>query len=101
RQTPCRIPVRELGGTPIGDVREFVDSAGRQLLLTLPELDHSGVRRGVEYLGIPAQLSGQRVPWPERGSCKVFAYLSGFPFIERLLAALSGAQFSALVYSRD
>lgn len=89
------------GRRPLRDVREIVNQADHQLLLTLPELDHGGPRPVGEYLGIPPQLPGQSVRWPDRGGCRVFAYLSAFPQLDKLLAGLSGDAFSTVIYSRD
>ena len=85
---------------PLADVREIINQADHQFLLTLPELDHGGPRGDAEYLGIPPQLSGQPVHWPEGGQCRVFAYLSAFPGMDNLLSALSREPYSTVVYSR-
>lgn len=86
---------------PIEDIRQIILQADHQLLLTLPELDHFGVRQNAEYLGIPASIPGIAPCWPERGRFKVFAYLASFPLMEMFLAELLRHDVSVLVYSRD
>ncbi|MAT50272.1 MAG: hypothetical protein CMK32_03695 [Porticoccaceae bacterium] len=93
--------LEQRGMRPLADVREIITQADQQLLLTLPELDHGGSRNVGDYLGIPPQLAGEIMRWPKRGACRVFAYLSAFPHLEKLLSELSGEAYSAVIYSRD
>ncbi|MFA5631179.1 MAG: nucleotide disphospho-sugar-binding domain-containing protein [Porticoccaceae bacterium] len=89
------------GLSAIADVRDIITRSDRRLLLTLPELDHGGVRQAEEYLGVAKQLPGREAVWPAYGDCRVFAYLAAFPMLESMLEKLSGAEFSTLIYSRD
>jgi UDP:flavonoid glycosyltransferase YjiC (YdhE family) len=89
------------GRPPITQAGALLRQADETLLLTLPELDHFGVRPGVRYLGLPPPLAGAPPAWPAGGSLRVFAYLSAFPALEPLLDELSRLDASVLVYSRE
>lgn len=75
------------GRAPLDTLAPIFDQ-GKHLLLTLPETDHIGTRRGGDYLGIPRSTGGMAPNWPDVGCPRVFAYLTPLDGIETLLSEL-------------
>jgi UDP:flavonoid glycosyltransferase YjiC (YdhE family) len=77
-------------------------TADRNLLVTLPELDHYRERKGGEYIGPLISIPFDTPPdWPPgaKGSKRVFCYLKAkHEGTKNMLEALSKANASALAY---
>lgn len=85
----------------ISSLHDLVRQMDRQILLTLPELDHFGGRAHGDYVGIPVKEGGVDPGWPEQGKVMIFAYLSKFSGLEVLLELLNKPHYSVIVYSRN
>lgn len=91
------------GGVPnIGKLSDLWDQADRKWLLTIPELDHFGVRQDTEYLGVPAGNAGTVKSWPDRPGEKIMGYVSECAALEPMLTLLDRQKnINAIFYSRD
>jgi len=77
---------------------DIYSQAHADILLTWPELDHFGARAGADYWGAASRPGGLAPAWPAAAGPRVFAYLQGFPGLERLLKNLSQAPLCCLLY---
>ncbi|MCP5349276.1 MAG: hypothetical protein R3F41_07870 [Gammaproteobacteria bacterium] len=92
---------QDLGRTPIKSVKEIYQQCDQQLLLTLPELDHFGIRTDGQYLGIEFSNQGLEPVWPDGSGPKVFAYLGYFPKLPDILNMLIKRHARVLLYARS
>lgn len=77
----------------------------RQLLMTVPEVDHFGERKNGEYLGIAISVDGVEPHWPEielgrPNQEKVFVYVNNFLELPQLLNELL-SRSRVLVYCKN
>jgi UDP:flavonoid glycosyltransferase YjiC (YdhE family) len=88
------------GVAPLATIGDLF--AGRELLLTYPELDIYPERGPSEYYGITDSAEGDALPeWPQASGPRVFAYLyRDYPQREGLLEALRALGLPALVFCR-
>lgn len=90
----------ELGGEPLPDLQALF--TGVELgLKTYPELDHYGIGREANFLGLPDFSSGTSVDWGERREPRLLAYLRAGEGLEPLLAALHASHAQVLVRLAD
>lgn len=89
--------------SPVANVSEFnsvkeMFSSARQVLVTLPEFDHYGVREQPYYMQTTPLYKANRPVWPESDLPKVFVYMDGqSPHLMKLLEQLGDAPYSVLM----
>lgn len=89
-----------LGAEPLPQLQSLF--AGVELgLKTYPELDHYGIGREANYLGLPDFSSGVAVDWGQTREPRLFAYLRAGDGLEPLLAALHASRAQVLVRLAD
>ena len=91
--------LRHLGSPTFAQLVDIYTQSDAQFLFTLAELDHFGPRKA-QYLGVEVALPVAPPIWPKSGGQRVFAYVSAFEGLEKLLQALREAQVCALLYVR-
>lgn len=90
---------------PWESLSELFDQCERNLLLTIPELDHFGVREDGCYLGAKHGNGGSEPKWPKRpeatNSVRVFIYVNDFLGLDALLSELVRQRARVIVYCKD
>ncbi|TWT93362.1 MurG-like transferase [Botrimarina colliarenosi] len=87
------------GGTSLDYVAQLYADADRQVLLTLPELDHYPSREAGEYVRPFGALPATRTAWPVNSpSPRVFVYLRNEPSTEPLLRGLAMKGITTIAY---
>ncbi len=89
-----------LGAEPLPNLQSLF--AGVELgLKTYAELDHYGIARDAQYLGLPDFSSGLAVEWGAVREPRLFAYLRAGDGLEALLAALHATPAQVAVRLAD
>lgn len=88
--------LERFSAAPLRELRQLF--AGVHLgLKTYPELDHYGLSRGDDCIGLPDFSSGLRVDWHPGSEPKLVAYLRPFRGLDALLDALARLPAQVLV----
>lgn len=89
---------------PLDRLVTLLEQCDKQLLMTLPELDHYGVRSEGHYIGLKWSCAETKPSWPQvngRKKIRAFAYLSYFKALPKLLDCLIDNHVELLIYARD
>lgn len=89
--------VKDWGQRPLQYLSDLYGRVDATHLMTLPELDHTGYKSGMDYRGY-LNRGGAEPAWPERPGRpdRVLAVLKPFKGIGRILARVAEAGFSVL-----
>ena len=79
-----------LGCRPVNHISEIYSDC-KQLLTTVPVLDHFGARGDGNYAGINPIAPGGAPQWPEQPGKRIFCYLKPFERLPALVHALAMA----------
>ncbi|MGH1373949.1 MAG: glycosyltransferase [Cellvibrionaceae bacterium] len=74
-------------------LKPWFEQCERQLLTTVPDVDHFGQRQGGDYLGVTSSVSGEAPIWldskaGQSDQPRVFVYANNFVGLSQLLEAL-------------
>jgi UDP:flavonoid glycosyltransferase YjiC (YdhE family) len=77
---------------------ELVAQVDDTLLLTIPELDHYGIRSNVTYWGVNTCIPGARPKWHSGNHSRVFCYLKPTPTLVDALVNLRQPDYDVIAF---